>query len=68
MNALPVAFNQMADSLDETNHNFQVIEVDLALVQDAIRQVETSIGQYDQIIADYQVSLKTVEGEIDRLR
>jgi chromosome segregation ATPase len=68
LNALPVAFSQMADSLDETNHNFQTIEVDLALVQDAIRQVETSIGQYDQIIADYQVSLKTVEGEIDKLR
>ena len=67
LNSLPDSFASMAMSIEDTHHNMQVIQVDVVLMQDAIRQIETSISQYDLVIADYRQSLDLVRLEIGRL-
>lgn len=67
LNALPVSFSSMATNIEDTKHNMQIIQVDVALMKDAIRQIGVSISQYEQIIADYRNTLNRVQAEIERL-
>jgi hypothetical protein len=57
----------MAENIGDTKHNMQVIQVDVALMQDAIRQIGNSISQYEQIISDYRNTLDRVQTEIELL-
>ena len=67
LNALPVSFSSMAENIDDTKHNMQVIQVDFVLMQDAVRQIGNSINQYEQIITDYHTTLERVQTEIEQL-
>ena len=67
MNALPVSFSSMAENIEDTKHNMQVIQVDFVLMQDAVRQIGNSINQYEQIINDYRTTLDRVQTEIEQL-
>lgn len=68
LNSLPTAFNEMSVSLADTRHNMQIIQVDLALVKDAIRQIETSLTQYEDVIDDYLGSIAAVQTQLEALR
>lgn len=67
LNALPISFSSMASSIEDTKHNMQVMQVDVVLMQDAIRQIGVSLSQYEQIIADYRDTIIKVQAEIDRM-
>lgn len=68
LNALPASFSSMATNIEDTRHNTQVMQVDVVLMQDAIRQIGASISQYEQIITEYSNTLIKVQSEIEQLK
>jgi hypothetical protein len=64
---LPQSFADMASSLEDTKHNLQTFRVDFSLMKDAIRQVETSMAQYESIIEGYHTSVTQVQTQLHRL-
>lgn len=62
---LPNSFAEMQDSLEDSQHNLQILQVDFVLMIDAIRQIEASISQYESVIEGYQASLAGVQAQLD---
>jgi methyl-accepting chemotaxis protein len=68
MNNLPGAFENMSESLTDTHHNMQTIQVDLVLFEDSIRQIESNLTEYEAVIDDYVDSILAVQQQIDELQ
>ncbi|MFC1878830.1 hypothetical protein ACFLZW_02840 [Chloroflexota bacterium] len=66
LNDLPGSLAEMASSLEDTGDNLQIIQVDLALMADAVHQVEVSLAQSEAVIADYQEAVTTVQDRLDK--
>jgi len=64
---LPQTFANMSKSLQDTKHNLQTFQVDFSLMKDAIRQVETSMTQYEAIIEGYHASVTQVQDQLHGL-
>jgi len=64
MKDLPQTLTDMAGSLEDTNHNLQTFRVDFSIMKDAIRQVETSMAQYEDIIEGYHASVTQVQTQL----
>ncbi len=64
---LPQSFTDMATSLQDTKHNLQTFRVDFSLMKDAIRQVESSMTQYESIIEGYHTSVTQVQSQLHLL-
>jgi hypothetical protein len=67
LDGLPNSFVDMGEGLQDTTHNLQIMQVDFALMVDAVRQIETSVEQYKEVVAGYQESIKQVQAQLDLL-
>ncbi|HSQ27524.1 MAG TPA: hypothetical protein VLM80_10415 [Anaerolineales bacterium] len=64
---LPETFIVMESNLRDTGHNLQIIQVDLVLMIDALRQIEASLMKSENVIASYQDSVTQVNNQIVKL-
>jgi len=64
---LPQSLSDMASSLSDTRHNMQTFQVDLALMKDALRQVETSMTHYEDVIEGYHSSVTQVQTQLSEM-
>lgn len=64
---LPETFIVMESNLRDTGHNLQIIQVDLVLMIDALRQIEASLMKSENVIASYQDSVSQVKNQIVKL-
>jgi len=67
MEDLPNSFAEMEGSLSDTSHNLQILQVDFALMVDAVRQIEAAVAQYETVIDGYQTSVAQVQDQLDLL-
>ena len=67
LDGLPNSFVDMGEGLQDTTHNLQIMQVDFALMVDAVRQIEVSVAQYKEVVAGYQESIKQVQAQLDLL-
>ncbi len=67
MDNLPDTFIVMQSNLEDTSQNLQTIQVDLLLVIDSLKQIETSLTDSETVISGYQDSIIRVKKQIDML-
>lgn len=65
---LPESFGNIHDSLKDARHNFQIIQVDLTLMVDTIRQIEVSLAESDAIVEQYQDLVDTIQSQISNFQ
>jgi len=68
LSSLPQAFDNMAESLEETTSNIETFQADLSVMAESIGQIESSVAQYEQVIAGYQYSITQVVAGLDNLK
>ncbi|MBN1147592.1 MAG: hypothetical protein JXA78_10065 [Anaerolineales bacterium] len=67
LDGLPDSFAAMEDGLSDTSHNLQVLQVDFALMVDAVKQIEIAVAQYEAVVGGYQGSVAQVQAQLDLL-
>lgn len=67
MDNLPETFIVMESNLQDTSQNLQTIQVDLMLVIDSLKQIETSLAESENVISSYQDSVNTIQKQIEAM-
>lgn len=67
MDNLPETFIVMETNLEDTSNNLKTIQVDLLLMIDALRQIETSLADSETVITNYLDSVTQVQNKIETL-
>ena len=65
---LPDSFGNMKDSLEDARHDLQIIQVDLILMADTIRQIEVSLAESESILEQYQATVDSIQSQISKLQ
>ncbi len=68
MDDLPEALVGMEDDLRETSRNLEVAQSDLALIIEAVEQIDDSLQDYKSVMVSYHTSLSSVQKQVETLQ
>lgn len=68
LNGIPESLSGMNDGIEDTSHNLQVIQVDLILMKDTIRQIENSLSSSEDVLEQYQNTVSSIQTQISDLQ
>jgi len=60
----PASFENISESLDASRDQLQILQADLSVMSEAVNQIETGLDDSEQVLAQYNKSIKIAEGKL----